>query len=100
MYLVGKLLYHAIEIYILLIIATVIVSWLITFGVLNSSNPQARKLVQLLHRITDPVMEPVRRVMPSLGGIDFSPIIVLFGLMFLQRLVVSFFMAPAISTGF
>lgn len=100
MYLVGKLLYHAIEIYILLILATVIVSWLITFGVLNLSNPQARRIVRGLHKLTDPVMDPVRRAIPSLGGIDFSPIVVLFGLMFLQRLVVSFFIAPAMSVGY
>ena len=95
MYFVGKLLYHAIEIYTLLIIATVVVSWLIAFGVLNLSNPQAAKLVKLLHRATDPVMEPARRYIPSFGGIDFSPIAVLIGLMFLQRLVVSLFMAPS-----
>lgn len=94
MYLVGKLLYHAVEIYMLLVIAEVIVSWLIAFGVLNMGNPHARKLVRLINRATQPVMNPVRQVIPAIGGIDFSPIVVLLGLSFLQRLVVSVFLMP------
>jgi len=94
MYLVGKLLIQAIEIYTFLIIGTVIVSWLVAFGVLNLSNPQAANLVRLLHKVTDPVMNTIRRYVPAIGGIDFSPIVAIFGLMLLQRFIASIFFTP------
>lgn len=77
----------AFEIYIFIIIASVVVSWLVVFGVLNLNNPQAANLVRLINKLTDPVMEPVRRFIPSVGGIDLSPIIVIFGLIFLQNTI-------------
>ena len=88
MSLLASLLYHALEIYIFIIIASVVISWLVAFGVLNLSNPQAANLVRLIDKITRPVMDPVRKYVPSIGGIDLSPIIVIFGLMFIQNLVV------------
>ena len=92
----GELLYYALEIYIFLIIATVVVSWLIAFNVLSMDHPAARRLVDFLSRVTEPVMKPVQRFIPPIGGIDISPIIVIFGLMFLQRLVVQFLIAPGL----
>jgi YggT family protein len=77
----------AFEIYIFIIIASVIVSWLVVFGVLNLGNPQAANLVKLINKAVAPVMDPVRRFIPSIGGIDLSPIIVIFGLMFLQNII-------------
>jgi len=91
MVLIGTILIWALQVYTFIIIAQVIISWLIAFGVLNMSNPQAARLVEGLAKLTDPVMEPVRRYIPSIGGIDISPIIVIFGIMLLERLVAMIF---------
>jgi YggT family protein len=76
-----------IDLYIFVIIAAVVVSWLIAFGVLNTYNPLARSLVQALDALTEPVFRRVRRIIPPLGGLDLSPLIVLLILEALQMLV-------------
>jgi YggT family protein len=96
MALFGQLLYMVIEIYIFIIIASVIVSWLIAFNVISMDHPAAKNLVSFLGRATDPVMKPVQRFIPSIGGIDISPIVVIFGLMFLQGAVVSLLMGSIV----
>ena len=95
MALLGSLLIFLLEIYTFIIIAAVIVSWLIAFDVLSLSNPTTRRLLSALGRLTDPVFKPVQRFIPSIGGIDISPIIVIFGLMFLKRLVFELLIAPS-----
>lgn len=70
----------AIEIYIYIIIAQVAISWLITFEVINASNPQAQNLVELLRKVTDPIYKPLRKFIPPIGGIDITPIIIILGL--------------------
>lgn len=92
MSLIGQLLYMAIEIYIFIIIISVIISWLIAFNVISIDHPATRNLLKFLGRVTDPVMRPAQRYIPSIGGIDISPIIVIFGLMILQSIIVRLFM--------
>jgi YggT family protein len=75
------------NIYTWLIIASAIVSWLVAFGVLNVRNQFIRWAVDFLYRITEPVLRPVRRLLPNLGGIDISPVIVLLGIFFLRNLL-------------
>ncbi len=87
----GQFLYMAIDIYMFIIIASIIVSWLIAFNVLSMEHPAARNLVSFLGRATDPVMRPVQRFIPPLGGIDITPIIVIFGLTILQGFVLRVF---------
>lgn len=87
----GQFLYMAIDIYIFIIIASIVVSWLIAFNVLSTQHPATRNLITLLGRATDPVMRPVQRYIPSIGGIDISPIIVIFGLTILQGFVLRVF---------
>ena len=70
-----------------IIIIMVVMSWLIAFNVLNNSNQIVRQINYTLHRLTEPLLAPIRRVMPDLGGIDLSPLVLLLGLMFLQRLL-------------
>jgi len=84
---IGQLLLLALQLYTFIIIAQVIISWLVAFGVLNTSNPQATRLIKLLGRAVDPVMEPVRRFVPPIGGIDITPIIVIFGITLLERVI-------------
>jgi len=92
MSILGQLLFMAIEIYIFIIIASVIVSWLVAFNVLSSTHPATINLLRFLGKVTDPVLRSVQRYIPSIGGIDISPIIVIFGLMILQRIVMTVFM--------
>lgn len=74
----------AISAYIFIIILQVAISWLVVFGVMNLNNPQARNLMNLLARLTEPVMSRVRRYVPPIGGIDLTPIIVIIGLQILS----------------
>ncbi len=70
-----------------IIIIMVVMSWLIAFNVLNNSNNIVRQINYTLHRLTEPLLAPIRRFLPDLGGIDLSPLVLLLGLMFLQRLL-------------
>jgi YggT family protein len=70
-----------------LVIAMVIMSWLLAFNVLNNSNSIVRQINYSLNRLTEPLLGPIRRRLPDLGGIDISPIVLLLGLMFIQQLL-------------
>ncbi len=90
---IGQILILALQIYTFLIIAQVVISWLVAFGVINTSNPQAYRLMRGLEKLIEPVMAPVRRFIPPIGGIDITPIIVIFGIMILERLIALIFFA-------
>jgi YggT family protein len=67
-----------------LVIAAVVASWLIAFGVLNMQNQIVRQIVRTLDSLTEPVFRPVRRIIPPIGGLDLSPLIVLLAIGVLQ----------------
>jgi len=71
--------------YMWALIFSAILSWLVAFNVVNTSNPFVYRVGDFLHRITEPVLGPVRRLMPNLGGIDISPIIVILLIQFIVR---------------
>ena len=77
----------ALELYIWVIIIGAILSWLIAFNILNTTNQVVYTIVDFLHRITEPALRPIRRFIPNLGGIDISPIILILGLIFLQMVL-------------
>ncbi len=79
-----------IDIYFWIIIIMVVLSWLIAFNVVNMQNQFVRQLHYLVYRLTEPVLGPIRRFMPDLGGMDISPMILLIGLIFLQRLIIHY----------
>ena len=89
--LIAQILHFAINIYIFIIILEVIISWLIVFDVINIRNEKAQNLITALKKATDPVMQPVRRYVPPIAGLDLTPIIVIFGLTLLQRAVWAIF---------
>ncbi len=60
-----------------IIIAQAIISWLVAFNVINTSNDFMRSFLGALDRMTEPLYRPIRRILPDFGGIDFSPIVVL-----------------------
>ena len=66
------------------VIAAVVASWLIAFGILNMSNPTVRQIVRALDALTEPMFRQVRRVIPPIGGLDLSPIFVLLAITVLQ----------------
>lgn len=87
MLVVAQIISFFINIYIAIIVIQVAVSWLIAFKVLDTTNPQAQNLVKLLNRATDPVMKPVQKYIPPIGGIDLTPIVVIIGLQIINSLV-------------
>jgi YggT family protein len=68
-----------------LIIASVVASWLVAFGVVNTRNDVVYRILDLLNRATDPILRPIRRLIPPMGGLDLSPMIVLLIIYVLQR---------------
>jgi YggT family protein len=94
MVLIGEILLLALEIFFWIIIAQVALSWLIACDVVNIRNPQAARLVELINKATDWAYAPLRRVIPPIGGIDITPIIIIFGIMLAKQLVFATFIAP------
>jgi len=78
------------DIYWWVMVATVVVSWLVGFNVINGQNQYVRQIRYALYRLTEPVLGPIRRILPDLGAIDISPVIVLIGITFIRMLVVSY----------
>lgn len=72
------------QLYTYVILAMVIMSWLVAFGIVNRSNPYVRQVGYALDRLTDPLLRPIRRLLPDLGGLDISPIVLLLAIWFLQ----------------
>ena len=75
----------ALDIYWWIIIGAAIFSWLYAFNVVNPRNQVVGTIGNMLYRLTEPVLRPIRRFMPDLGGVDISPIIVLLVIFFLQQ---------------
>jgi YggT family protein len=78
-----------IDLYLWIVIGCVIMSWLINFGILNLRNPLVRSIYEALLAVTEPVLRPIRRMLPDLGGIDISPIVVVLACQFVQGLIAS-----------
>jgi YggT family protein len=81
---IAALLIEVLEIYKWIVIAAVIVSWLTAFNVINERNNFVRTVLRILITLTDPVFRQIRRVIPPIGGLDLSPIIVFVVIWFLQ----------------
>ena len=78
---------RVIDIYTWIVIAGAIMSWLVAFGVVNVGNKFIRMVVDVLYRLTEPVLRPIRNILPNLGGVDISPVILLLGLFFVRSLL-------------
>src|SRR5579872_2216802 len=81
---IAALLIQVLEFYKWIVIAAVIVSWLVAFHVINQYNNFVRMVLRFLSAATEPVFRQVRRVIPPIAGLDFSPIIVFVIIWFLQ----------------
>ena len=80
----------AIDLYKWIVIAQVIMSWLVAFGVINTYNRAVAQISEVLYRLTEPALRPIRRLLPDLGGIDISPIILLLLLWLIEREIVEY----------
>ena len=78
------LLYRVIDIYFYILIINIVLSWLIAFNIVNMQNKIVVSILYATNRLTDPLLNPVRRILPNLGGIDISPIILVLCLLFVQ----------------
>ncbi|ACM38007.1 MULTISPECIES: YggT family protein [Rhizobium/Agrobacterium group] len=77
----------ALNLYTWILIASAIFSWLYAFNVINSSNRFVNQIGLFLFNVTEPALRPIRRIMPNLGGIDISPIILLLIIFFIRSLM-------------
>ena len=86
---------NIINLYIWVLIIHVVISWLVAFNVLNTSNRFVYSLLDVSHKLTNPPLDYIRRFLPNLGSIDISPVVLILGLMFLRNLVFEF-LAPTL----
>jgi YggT family protein len=77
----------ALEIYIWIIIASAVFSWLHAFNIVNSRNQFVASVGEFLFRVTEPALRPIRRFLPDLGGIDISPIVLFIIIYFIRQLM-------------
>ena len=73
--------------YVWILIASAILSWLVAFNVVNTRNRAVYVIGDFLYRVTEPVLAPIRRILPNLGGLDLSPIIVILIIFFIRNLM-------------
>jgi YggT family protein len=78
---------YALNIYIWIVIAAAIFSWLVAFHVVNTRNQVVAMIGEFLYRITEPALRPIRNMMPNLGGIDISPVILFLIIIFIQKVI-------------
>ena len=79
---------QVIWLYIYILIASAVLSWLVAFNVINPRNQFVAMVGEFLFRITDPVLRPIRNMLPPMGGIDISPIILFLIIILIQRVIV------------
>ncbi|MCP4923488.1 MAG: YggT family protein [bacterium] len=72
-----RLLMTVIDLYVMALIISVILSWLVSFGIVNSYNRFVTIIGEFLYRITEPFLAPLRRILPNLGGLDLSPLVLI-----------------------
>ena len=84
---ISWLILKVLELYSWVVIAAVVVSWLISFGVINTYNRFVYMVNDFLYRITDPALRPLRRIVPNLGGIDISPVVLILIIYFIQMVL-------------
>ena len=86
---------NIVGIYIWILIINAVISWLVAFNILNTSNRFVYSLLDVSYKLTNPPLNLIRRYLPNLGSIDISPIVLILGLMFLRNLVFEMF-APGL----
>lgn len=91
MYSILWLISTVIDLYIYVLIASAVLSWLIAFNVVNTRNQAVAMIAEALWRLTEPALRPIRRVLPNFGGLDLSPVVLILLLYFARRLLFEIF---------
>jgi YggT family protein len=81
---------YALQIYIYLLIAAAVLSWLIAFNIVNTRNQAVSMVADFLYRVTEPALRPIRSIMPNLGGIDISPVILILLIIFIEKVIIDY----------
>ena len=80
------------KLYWWVVIANVIISWLIAFNIVNTHNKFVWQINYALHKLTNPLLSPIQQILPNLGGIDISPVILIIVLHFARNILFEFFL--------
>ena len=91
MYSLLSLIDTVIRIYIGILIASAVLSWLIAFNVVNTANQTVGMIADALWRLTEPALRPIRRILPVFGGLDLSPVVLILLLIFARNLLFEIF---------
>jgi YggT family protein len=84
------LIFTLIDLYIWILIASAVLSWLVAFNVVNTRNQVVSTIGEFLYRITEPVLRPIRNMLPNLGGIDISPVILILIILLIENIIVRY----------
>jgi YggT family protein len=84
---VLQLLLIILRLYTFVIIGSAILSWLVVFDVVNTRNRFVFQFSRMLDALTDPLLRPIRKVIPLIGGVDLSPVVLLLGIWFIQQVL-------------
>ena len=87
---VVNLVDNIVSLYIWILFFAVITSWLINFNVINTSNKVVYMIVDVLYKLTEPALRPIRRLLPNMGGLDLSPVVLILLLWFIRDLLFDF----------
>ena len=87
---VLNLIDNVVSLYIWILFLAVIASWLINFNVINTSNRVVYMIVDTLYKLTEPALRPIRRLLPNMGGLDLSPVVLILLFYFIRDLIFDF----------
>ncbi len=78
-----------IDMYTWIVIIGVVLSWLVAFNVINTTNRFVYMIGDFTHRATEPALKPIRNFLPNLGGMDISPVVLILGLFFIKKVIIN-----------
>jgi YggT family protein len=78
------------QLYWYIVLAMIIMSWLISFNVVNTRNQFVAQVWRLLNQVTDPILRPIRRWLPNFSGLDLSPLVLFIIIYFIQQLILRY----------
>ena len=81
---IVEVIYLILDFYVWALIVSAVLSWLVAFNIINTSNRFVHTVGDFLYRITEPLLRPIRRVVPPVNGLDLAPLVLIFAIMFLQ----------------
>lgn len=78
---------YLLQLYVYVLIAAAVLSWLVAFNVVNARNPFVNMLGTVLYQLTEPVLRPIRRLLPTMSGLDLSPVVLILVIFFIQSVI-------------